>query len=226
MNQLGGASQTEAYIASIWTHLQANYCHSSLGSKVLVERLPGIKHYAGMNLKPDAASLQSMFTNTENDLNGADLMVYIGFNLAGRIHGGGMAYLGIACENGRDRLKQSISCYGTSHSAMGETLAHEVGHNLGMAHDFATQHGGDGKTGSGGPCDFEGFMSYGTFKSQWSECSVKDFTAQYMRNKDTWCLPGNDDFFSASRYLLTFSLNIFCRFKSLFLRNYKTFNIF
>ena len=196
MNQLGGASQTEAYIASIWTHLQVNYCHSSLGSKVLVERLPGIKHYAGMNLKPDAASLQSMFTNTENDLNGADLMVYIGFNLAGRIHGGGMAYLGIACENGRDRLKQSITCYGYSHSAMGETLAHEVGHNLGMAHDFATQHGGDGKAGSGGPCDFEGFMSYGTLKkSQWSECSVKDFTAQYMRNKDTWCLPGNDNFF-------------------------------
>ena len=195
LKQLGGVSQTEAYIASIWTHLQVNYCHSSLGSKVLVERLPGIKHYAGMNLKGDAASLQSMFTNTENDLNGADLMVYIGFNLAGRIHGGGMAYLGFACINGLDKYKQSITCYGTSHSAMGETLAHEVGHNLGMAHDFATQHGGDGKTGSGGPCDFEGFMSYGTFKSQWSECSVKDFTAQYMRNKDIWCLPGNDDFF-------------------------------
>ena len=189
------SSQTEAYIASIWTHLQMNFCHPSLGSKVLVERLPGIKHYSGMNLRADLASLISMYTNTENDLNGADLMLYFGFTGAGYAAGGGMAYLGIVCINGYDRLKQSINCYGSSHSAMGETLAHEVGHNLGMAHDFATQHGGDGKMGSGGPCDFEGFMSYGTSKSQWSECSVKDFTAQYMRNKDIWCLPGNDDFF-------------------------------
>ena len=70
---------------------------------------------------------------------------------------------------------------------MGELLCHEVGHNLGMSHDFATQHGGDGSTGSGGPCDNEGFMSYGNHKSQWSECSVKDFTAQYTVNKDHWC---------------------------------------
>ena len=83
MNHLGGASETEAYIASIWTHLQVNYCHSTLGSKVLVERLPGIKHYAGMNLKADGAGLQSMYSNTENDLNGADLMLYMGIIGAG-----------------------------------------------------------------------------------------------------------------------------------------------
>ena len=49
-------------------------------------------------------------------------------------------------------------------------LAHEVGHNLVMKHDFDSYHGG-----SEGPCDGEGFMSYGNHKSQWSECSVKDF---------------------------------------------------
>ena len=190
MNHLGGASETEAYIASIWPHLQVNYCHSTLGSKVLVERLPGIKHYAGMNLKADSAGLQSMYTNTENDRNGADLMLYMGFIGAGYSSGGGIAYLAVVCENGYDKYKQSINNYGQSIAAMGELLAHEVGHNLGMAHDFATQHGGDGTTGSGGPCDFEGFMSYGNHKSQWSECSVKDFTAQFTVNKDNWCLPG------------------------------------
>jgi hypothetical protein len=191
MNHLGGASQTDAYIASIWTHLQANYCHETLGSKVFVERLPGIKHYAGMELAGDgSADLQSMFTNTENDLNGADLMLYMGFKGAGYSSGGGIAYLAVVCTNGNDKVKQGINYYGQSHSAMGELLAHEVGHNLGMAHDFATQHGGDGSAGSG-PCDNEGLMSYGNHKSQWSECSVKDFTAQYTVNKDHWCLPGN-----------------------------------
>jgi hypothetical protein len=59
-----------------------------------------------------------------------------------------------------------------------------VGHNLGMWHDFSTRHGGHG-----GPCDKKGIMSYGG-PSQWSECSVNDFTEQYTKYKNNWCLPG------------------------------------
>ena len=39
---------------------------------------------------------------------------------------------------------------------MGFVMAHEVGHNLGMFHDFNKRHGGGGN-----PCDNSGFMSYG-----------------------------------------------------------------
>ena len=183
LEKLGGTSQTEAYIASIWTHLQTNYCHSTLGSKVLVERLPVIKHYSGMNLRADGPSLESMYANTVNDLNGADLMLYMGYDSIG---GGnaGVAYLGKVCRNDQDYKKQSISVYHTQISFMGYLLAHEVGHNLGMSHDFAPKHGGNG-----GPCDKKGIMSYGGLY-QWSECSVNDFTEHYNKYKSNWCLPG------------------------------------
>ena len=73
---------------------------------------------------------------------------------------------------------------------MGELLCHEIGHNLGMRHDFDEEHGGDGSPNSGGYCDGQGFMSYGDHLSQWTECNVKDFEAQYEKNRDRWCMPG------------------------------------
>ena len=76
---MGGASQAEAYIAATWPHIQVSYCHSSLGSKVLVEKLAGIKHYAGKDLEASSAKLQEMFTDTANDLGSADLMLYMAF---------------------------------------------------------------------------------------------------------------------------------------------------
>merc|ERR1719500_2453387 len=59
-----------------------------------------------MNLKADSAGLQSMYSNTENDRNGADLMLYMGFIGAGYSSGGGIAYLAVVCENGYDKYKQ------------------------------------------------------------------------------------------------------------------------
>ena len=158
-----------------------------MGSKVLIERLPGIKHYAGITLKADIESVEKMFSHTTEDLGSADLMLYMGFNKPNIKSGGGIAYLGAVCLESEEHIKDklSINCYGTSHSAMGELLAHEIGHNLGMDHDHDEIHGGEG-----GPCDGKGFMSYGNHWSRWSTCSVKDFTAHYTLHKSNWCLPG------------------------------------
>lgn len=140
-----------------------------------------------MELRGDSASIRSMYDNTENDLGDADLMLYMGFIGSNYDWGGGVAYAGVVCEDEiYAKYKQSINCYGQSMSSMGELLAHEVGHNLGMMHDFHSNHGG-----SENPCDGEGFMSYYDHKSQWSKCSIKDFTAQYTEHKDVWCMPGN-----------------------------------
>ena len=62
-------------------------------------------------------------------------------------------------------------------------MAHEIGHNVGMAHDFSDAHKAAG-------CDGTGIMSYGNPPNQWSTCSKADFTAQYKARESTWCMPG------------------------------------
>ena len=74
-----------------------SYCHSSLGSKVLVERLPGIKHYAGKTLVASGAKLSEMFDLTVSDIGSADLMLYMGYDTAyyGTV---GIAWSPVVCD--------------------------------------------------------------------------------------------------------------------------------
>ena len=66
-----------------------------------------------------------------------------------------------------------------------KVLAHELGHTLGMSHDFDEKHGGEN-----GTCNGNGIMSYGSFnKSQWSLCSRLDFEQHYASRKwESGCL--------------------------------------
>ena len=66
-----------------------------------------------------------------------------------------------------------------------KVLAHELGHNFGMSHDFDEKHGGDN-----GPCNGQGIMSYGSYDfDQWSTCSRSDFEEHYAsQNWGDGCL--------------------------------------
>merc|ERR1712088_703639 len=67
--------------------------------------------------------------------------------------------------------------------------AHEIGHNLGMKHDFDSANGGEN-----GACNkLGGLMSYGTplaTANRWSPCAKKSFIAHYntIVKSGTWCM--------------------------------------
>merc|ERR1719266_2384358 len=61
-----------------------------------------------------------------------------------------------------------------------------------MVHDFDTSHGGTGDySTSTNDCNYAGFMSYGDHASEWSTCSVSDFTAHYTSLANSWCMPAS-----------------------------------
>merc|ERR1712083_1237729 len=118
---------------------------------VLVEMVPGIKHYAGKNLVASGASLNEMFTDTANDLGSADLMLYMAADTDyyGTV---GIAWSPVVCDpSGYNKYKSSINEWRQTH-----TEAAQV-----MAHDFSTAHAASG-------CDGTGIMSYGNPPNQWS----------------------------------------------------------
>ena len=132
--------------------------------------------------KATGSALNQASALTRNSNDNAHLWVYLCYDTA--TYGtAGIAWVSTICYDKEGSSSMNEKQYNAAATAM--LVAHEIGHNLGMSHDFDPQHGGDN-----GPCDCKGIMSYcNNAPQKWSSCSRNDFKAHYNMNKGNWCLP-------------------------------------
>ena len=170
LGKTGSHAKAKAYIQATLPHMQTLYCHSaSLGTKIQLE-ISEIKHFSGKNFKASVSMAESLENSTASEVGKADLIAYMGYDssTSGVI---GIAAVSTVCmPSTYAGQKFSINEWQATHAQAGQLVAHEVGHNLGMYHDFDNRHKGKG-------CDKKGVMSYGGLYTKWSTCSKSDFAA-------------------------------------------------
>lgn len=193
----------EKFTKKIMCHMQAYYCHKSLGTKVLLERHGSIDRVNAGTYIP-RRDLTRPSSSLRNQIKryiagGSDLVMYVGEIKSSNYGQEGGAITAAVC-NQRDKVSISHATTGIWRNFMpslAELLAHEVGHNLGMNHDHDRSNGGEQ-----GRCNCKGIMSYRShcdgrdLPKKWSTCSGKNFKSHYMdmKRQGRWCLESKYSF--------------------------------
>jgi len=182
--KLGSESAVIDYWNAAMPHIQARYCHASLGTQIKFERIGDFK-YLDQKIVASGDSLNAINSNAVQNIGSADLVVYMAHDESSLWGTIGIAWCPVICSSaGSNGWKTSINEWRPESVSFGGLVAHEVGHNLGMKHDFDEKHGGQSSS-----CNQDNhIMAYGNSKEKWSTCSKSDFEARYLQVKNNWCM--------------------------------------
>ena len=109
---LGGTAKVLEYWNAAAPHLQARYCHSTLGTKIKIERIGNLEYF-DQKIVASSGGLNTVRSHGIQVRGSADLVVYMAYDEYVQWdsnHASGIAWLSSVCSpSSWDHLKMSIN---------------------------------------------------------------------------------------------------------------------
>ena len=204
------SSDPEGRALAIMVHAQAAFYWATLDTRIRID-IRYTDYQPNLSIRPNGAGLSTVRDTNRRDVNTNTYLTTLS-------DGGviGVAYLRAVC-NGNTNFRSNINTmfYNTDSQNgyvsvfyvfwiriqrflfyFSKLIAHELGHNLGMNHDFASNDVNTPRTGSDGSnclVPRTNIMDYVNSRSTWSQCSNDDLNAYYnfLESRGGFCL--NED---------------------------------
>jgi len=172
-NQFG--SQTQERVNGIFEHVKTFFQHSSLGTKYELD-IASVNEYSG-TLRATGNNLNTL-NNYVGSISGL-ANTYALLSMRDNSGAAGIAWLGTVC--GSKAYRTNINEYYYNDLDTAQIVAHEIGHNLNMDHDFNGSPSNKRYSSSGALCTgINTIMDYyQPDPASWSACSVEDITSYY-----------------------------------------------
>jgi len=195
--------EVDARIDAVMKHAKSYFLHSTLKVKLRLEVVPGItQNYTFVDkvLDSNDAHLDEFaaYVNGNPSLPMADSYTLLSYHNNMQYGILGIAWVRTSCSSNR-YYRTNMGEWYINNIKTAELVCHEIGHNLGMSHDFKGNKVNKPRYDSKGlACtgkDMKAIMGYANQATKWSGCSNDDLI-KYFNIKEKfggWCMDPIDE---------------------------------